>query len=117
MPPKRVMWFLSTSSGAILIGNLWLYEKTTYPHGPKYFPGEWDLGEGERTGGGWVPVYEEDTSRLNNHIWVTFIRNISMLPLIATLGFCITALLHGNQLIEHCRDRTKSLVLLVSPVN
>ncbi len=114
LPPTQVMWFLIPLFAAILIGGIWLYQDSAYPHGPMTYMGGQveELCENyRRCEEVWVEDYREDKSNLNNPGWVTVFRNIDFLFFILTVGLGIVALSNGMKLVKHFRIREELLVL------
>lgn len=116
LPPERVKWFLVFLFSAILIGGIWQYQYSAYPHGPMILMGGYaeERCEFERNCASvWVQDYREDKSNLNNPGWVTVIRSLgpALLFTWAPIVLAIMALVNGYKLFGYYRKRKKLLVV------
>jgi hypothetical protein len=99
---KIVIW----ACLAIAFLGVFGYAQCGFPHGPMVDTGETeevcDLNDRRCEE---VRVYEENTSDLENPVWVGFIRSVGLLVLAAGIIFGVVAIAQSNKML----DRLKSL--------
>ena len=89
--------------GLILVG-LFLYADKGYPHGVKAFAGEVEEVCGlDGRDCALVEVYEEDTSGLDNPLWVTLLRRTEGLVFFGSIALIIFGLVQGESTLRWWR--------------